>query len=103
MSTPQTNPDPYRRPGGEPFDVVLVKKGVNPLDAKTEDFKRVSVVAGSPTEASQHADVSAAEKEGEGFLFVQAVNPSALTEYEMMARSREHQGSMGGAIDRTKI
>ena len=102
MSAPQLPPEMYRRPGGEPFDVVLVKKGVNPLDAKTEDFKRVSVVAGSPTEASQHKDVEAAEEKGE-WLFVQAVNPSALTEYEMMARSREHQGSMGGAIDRTKI
>lgn len=88
----------YARPSGEAFDVVLLKKGVSPFEAKTEDFKRLSIVASSPTDAGQDPRV-AAETE---HVLVQSVNPAALTEYEQMARAREQQSAMG-TIDRTKV
>jgi hypothetical protein len=94
-------PEMYGRSRGESFEVVLLKKGVNSLDAKTEDFKRVGVVAGSPTEAMQ--DDAVTEAAGEDYVLVQAVNPAALTDYEMMARSRESQASMGGEYDKSKV
>jgi hypothetical protein len=97
MSDPQ--PDMWARPRGELFDVVLVRDGVNPLDAKVEDFKRVGVSAGSPTEAMSDPEVAKVE----GFSPLQAVNPSAPQEHEEKARQRERDKGWGGEIDRTKL
>jgi hypothetical protein len=80
----------------EPFDVVLLKRGVNSLDASTGDFKRISVEASDPLSAQMHGDV-AKEKDYQALF---AVPPGVASDPEIQARRREMEGP---AVDRSKI
>jgi len=84
-----SHPNDYARPRGEQFEVVLCKKGVNPLQGTPEDFSRVQVVASDPTEAvNSEAAIKAA---GDAYTIVQAAKPMVPTDFEHMARLRAQQ------------
>ena len=102
-------PKPDERPGvdddeyfprTQTFDVVILKKGVNTVTAKPEDFRRVQVRADSVSEAEKSAEVMAAL--GGGFIVHKSVPPGYTTEAEVDARRREHEERHGGG-DRSKI
>jgi hypothetical protein len=95
-----SHPNDYARPQGENFEVVLVKKGVNPLHAKSDEFKRVPVHANDPTSAVNSDVVTAAAGEGEGFVVVMAAKPMVMSDYEHQARLRDNADR---PMDRTKI
>lgn len=80
----------------EDFEIVLLKDGVNPLSAKTTDFKRIKVTAPDPLSA-QMSDAVMAEK---GYKALFAAKPGVMTDPELQARHRELDAS---TIDRTKI
>jgi hypothetical protein len=94
--------DPYFRPRSEPFEVVLVKNGVNPLHAEPTDFKRVPVNAADPTSALASEVVQKAATEG-GYTVFQAAKAMVMTDYEHQARIREDRKNGIGMFDRTKI
>jgi hypothetical protein len=85
----------------ENFDVVMLKTGVSPTTAKPDDFRRVNVVAGSPFEARQAAEVAAAEAEGWATQDVKP--PGSPSELEHQAGLRAHEAAMGPPTDKTKI
>lgn len=102
-------PKPDESPGAEDdlwyprtqsFDVVLLKKNVNTVTAKPEDFKRVQVRADSVSEAEGSAEVKAAA--GKEFIVHKSVPPGYTTEAEVDARRREHD-ERHGTGDRSKI
>jgi len=99
MSKPEAELDPYFRPRSEPFEVVLVKKGVNRLQATPEDFKRVPVNAADPTSALEHPAVVEATKDGE-WIAAQAAKAHVMTDFEHMARVR---ASTEKPLDRVNI
>lgn len=68
-----------------PFDVVCLKKGMNELDAKPEDFRRYTVPAADPLEARTEGQKLA---EKDGFDVLHAVPPGHLSDTEQQARSR---------------
>lgn len=93
-----SGPDPYYRPQGELFEVVLCKKDVNPMKAAPGDFKRVPVVANDPSAAVSHEDVTKAV--GEEYKILQAGKPMVPTDYEHHANLRANAIH---EIDKTKI
>lgn len=94
MSDENTQPEAEGYPRHEqPFEVVLLKNGVNSLTAKPEDFQRIRVDAVDPLQAMQHGDVSNVE----GYTCLFAVPPGAPTEPEQMARQRQTISSGPGA------
>lgn len=80
----------------EMFDVVMIKKGINDMTAKPEDFKRVSVEATDPI-AAQTDDKVIAENE---YRVLFATRPGVPTDPETMARRRVYEGHV---TDPTKI
>lgn len=80
-------------PRTQSFDVVLLKKGTNTVQAKPEDFTRVSVRADSVSEAEKDAAVEAKKKEG--FVVHKCVPPGYTTESEIDARRRAHEERFG--------
>jgi|GEM_PF-2311039 len=102
-------PKPDESPGAEDdlwyprtqsFDVVILKKNVNTVTAKPEDFKRVQVRADSVSEAEKSPEVLAALSGG--FIVHKLVPPGYTTEAEVDARRREHEERHGGG-DRSKV
>jgi len=102
-------PKPDESPGAEDdlwyprtqsFDVVLLRKSVNTVTAKPEDFRRVQVRADSVSEAEKSTEVMAAL--GGGFIVHKSVPPGYTTEAEVDARRREHEERTGSG-DRSKI
>jgi hypothetical protein len=79
----------------ESFDVVLLKEGVNPMEAKPDDYKRVPVQATS-TLAAQMLD----EAQVAGYRPVNATPPGYTTDDEVMARQRELNGP---PVDKSKL
>lgn len=80
-------------PRTQNFDVVLLKKGTSPIQAKPEDFTRVHVRADSVSDAEKDAAVEAKKKEG--FVVHKSVPPGYSTEAEVEARRREHDERFG--------
>lgn len=105
MSTPPPGtppapaPDDYYVPRGQNFDVILLKKGVNGMEAKPDDFKRISVTADSVAQSQEDPEVVAALKD---FDYVQATAPGHRTEFEIGAQKRAYSEAYG-ETDRTKI
>ncbi len=75
----------------EVYDVVLLKNGVNSLDAKPGDFKRITVVASSPLQAQFMPEVEA-EKE---YTALHTAPVGVATDPEIHARRRELEGASG--------
>lgn len=84
------------------FDVVLMKKGVSGMDAKSEDFKRVSITADSVADAEGHEQVVKAKKEGGDWVVYRTTAPGYTTEFEIDAKRREHDVAHG-TQDRSKF
>jgi len=82
------------------FDVVLMKKGVNGMEAKPDDFTRVSVTADSVSLAEQ--DPAVAEAQKAGFSLYRVTAPGYTTEFEIEARRRAHD-AVSGEPDRRNI
>lgn len=103
---PPAAPPPAREVGdyefarGQTFDVILIKKGVNGMDAKPDDFKRISVSAASVTETQTAPEVLEAAKAG--FVYYQTTAPGHTTEFEHMARKRAADAARG-ELDRANI
>lgn len=87
-------------PRTQSFDVVILRKSVNTVTAKPEDFQRVQVRADSVAEAEGSPEVAAAL--GKGFIVHKSVPPGYTTEAEVDARRREHE-ERHGTGDRSKI
>lgn len=70
----------------EGFSVVLVKKDLNPMTAKPDDFRRVDVQAPEPGVA--YDDPEVLKIAGEGYRAVECVGQGKPSDYESMARQR---------------
>lgn len=90
----------YEFARGQNFDVILIKKGVNGMQATPADFKRLSVSANSVTETQSLPEVLEAMKAG--FEYYQTTAPGHTTEFEHMARRRAADEARG-EMDRSKI
>jgi len=97
---PQSAPEDYAFHRGQNFDVVLMRKGVNGMEAKPDDFKRVAVGAVSSTAAREAPEVAAAA--GKDFEVHQVTGPGHTTEFENMARQRAAAAARGD-LDRSMI
>lgn len=74
----------------EQFDVILVKKDVNAMGAKPEDFKRVGVTATEAALASDEDEVKKAV--ADGYRQVEIVAGGRPSDFETMARHRATSG-----------
>jgi hypothetical protein len=74
----------------EAFDVVMVKKDVNPMSAKPGDFKRVAVSATEPGVAADDPEV--AKVAAEGYVRCEVVASGKPSDHETMARGRATSG-----------
>lgn len=81
----------------EPFEVVCIREGVNPIAAKPEDFLRVPVEAADPLSARMHDDLV---EKAKGFDPYVAMKPGIMTDMETSAYSRVANGA---PTDRSKI
>jgi hypothetical protein len=91
----------YYAPRAEPFDAVMLKTGVSPLDAKPDDFMRVHVVATDAAAAREGDEVKAAA--ATGYQLHQLVGPGVRTQDEHRAQERAHQEALGPRRDRTAL
>jgi hypothetical protein len=80
----------------EMFEVVCCKEGVNTLEAKPEDFKRIAVEAADPLAAQLSDSVREAAK---GYQIMFAAKPGIMTDPEVSARVRQ----MSPSFDRSKM
>jgi hypothetical protein len=93
-------PEPYARPRGQNFEVVMIRRGKNALTSERGDFLRVGVVADSPSEAMDDPAVAARAAE---YVTYRTMTPGQPTEEEVLAARREHDKAMGPPVDRARI